>query len=44
MTMPEESSPKTDDNDPLLGSVAEQGQEGDREGESPEEDDLEDLQ
>ncbi|GGS94132.1 hypothetical protein GCM10010156_60520 [Planobispora rosea] len=44
MSMPEESSPKTDDNDPLLSSVAEQGQGVDQEGESSEDDDLEDLQ
>ncbi|WP_255529547.1 hypothetical protein [Planomonospora sp. ID67723] len=43
MTMPEESSPKTDDNDPLLESVAERGQGAEEAG--PEEDeDLEDLQ
>ncbi|GIH91116.1 hypothetical protein Psi01_17460 [Planobispora siamensis] len=41
--MPEESRPKTDDNDPLLRSVAEENQDGD--GASADEDEnLEDLQ
>ncbi|MFB9888402.1 hypothetical protein [Planobispora takensis] len=40
--MPEESRPKTDDNDPLLQSAAEGAQDGDEA--SDEDDNLEDLQ
>lgn len=41
--MPEESRPKTDDNDPLLQSVAERNQDVEEAG-AEEDEDLEDLQ